>query len=173
MWKDQKCSGANQKATMALMVVIGAQPLGHTLIAYTYSQRKRDWAARTLIGLAALAFTASYVNAIRPFADRLCSLPGTDAARHLVWAWIAPVEDAGRVGFLATLVLPFVLMSPGRHAAVYIAYTSAIWGIAMFWWVHQAAFESLWCWFAVIGSALPFLLNLELRSGAWGKAAQD
>lgn len=166
MWLDQECRGANQVVNMVLMAVILAEPFGHALIALKYAA-KPGWGLPLLAGVSGV-FVVLMAFGINPYADRLCALPitvGHPLERHLRWGWIPPNSDYFRIFFTVLLAAPFFWLTPRAHSAIYILYTLSTASVTRALLKGGASFESMWCWLAVGGSLLPFVLGWRLLGG--------
>lgn len=170
MWLDQECRGANQVANIVLMAVIMSEPLGHALIALKYAANP-GWGLPLLAGTSGVII-AYLSTGINRDADHLCARPiavGMPMQQHLQWGWI-PMFDYFRVIFTLLLAAPFAWLTPKRHAAIYVLYTLAS-ASATRYLLEGVAFESMWCWTAVGGSLLPFVLEWRLLGGGGSKRA--
>lgn len=160
LWLDQGCRGTNQAASGALLAVIVLEPLAHALIAIACPPAKQHRGAQWALAAASAAFGAALAAVAAPPTADWCSLPCTAPAcgRHLHWAWTTHINDAWRLAFFALLAAPVAFMRPVAHAATGAAYAAATFAAAHYLYNTGAAFESMWCWLAVGGYAIPLAL---------------
>lgn len=165
LWLDQGCRGANQAATWALLGWISLEPLAHSVIVLACTPRKARSPAQWALAAAAAAFAAAFAAAAGAPMDAApqgwCSRPCgmADCGAHLRWPWVANINDSWRLAFLAFLAAPLAFMRPWSHALAGAAYAFATFAIAHALFNPAEVFESMWCWLAVGGFAVPLLLG--------------
>ncbi|KAL4443988.1 hypothetical protein ABPG75_011725 [Micractinium tetrahymenae] len=165
LWLDQGCSGPNQAATWVLLGWVSLEPLAHSLIALACTPRKARSAAQWVLAAAAAAFAAAFAAAAAgpPGAARQgwCSRPcgAADCGAHLRWSWVPNINAAWHLAFLAFLATPLAFMRPWSHAIAAAAYAFATFAAAHVVFNPAEVFESMWCWLAVGGFAVPLVLG--------------
>lgn len=165
LWLDQGCRGANQVATWVLLGWISLEPLAHSLVALACTPCKARSIGQWLLAAAAAAFAAAFAaaGAGKPGAalPSWYSRPSgaADCGAHLRWPWVANITDSWRLAFLAFLAAPLSFMRPWQHAISGAAYACATYAAAHVLFSPAEVFESMWCWLAVGGFAIPLLLG--------------
>ena len=94
------------------------------------------------------------------------TLPISPRALPLQWGWAAALTPAWLLAFLAALAAPMATLRPASYAAAACAYTGATFAAAYAAFHPWAVFESMWCWLAVGGFAVPLLMGRPAASGS-------
>lgn len=158
MWLDQECGWLNQAANAALLAVIGFEPLVHILISLYYTPPELRSPHMKLVTFVAAGNVALFLGLAVPGTTDWCSRPcGADG--HLRWPWTDNIMQPLPFAFLLHICAPFAFMRPLSHGVAAAATTAIIFATSFFLWGGATTFESMWCWLAIFGFAVPLLLS--------------
>ena len=161
LWLDQGCRGTNQAASGALLAVIVLEPLPGSR-PHSHRLPARQAAPRCAMG------TGSGERGVwRGLGRRGSAAHGRLVLAALHRARLRPAPALGlddphqrrlAPGLLRPAGTPVAFMRPVAHAATGAAYAAATFAAAHYLYNTGAAFESMWCWLAVGGYAIPLAL---------------
>lgn len=159
LWADQDCGLLHRAANVVLLGVISLEPLVHCMIAHacTPPKLRSGQMLQTLAHMSAL-FAAVLWAVSLSGVESWCSYP-CGAEGHLKWPWVANLNVFPRFTFLLLICAPFAAMRPASHGAAGAAFTAGLFAISYALSHTTTTFESMWCWLAVFGFAVPFALN--------------
>ena len=160
MWKDQECSGLNQKATKIALYILVFQPIISFLVAYIMTNGKLpNWLYMiTMIYIIYVISKISFKDK-----DNKCTKPCDGSNYGLNWPWATGSNTLLWIVFFCGIASPFLLMK--KTGNIFFIFNLIIWLLSGIIGSYRCQglvdipSGSLWCMMAFLGPLVGIYIN--------------